>query len=78
MPHMTGDVLVNVLKRIAPDLPVLAISGHPNAPQIWDAEHQAQPDACLAKPFSGSALVSVVKSLIARTGTPSTPTNDAP
>ena len=78
MPHMTGDVLVNVLRRIAPDLPVLAISGHPNAPQIWNAQNQAKPDASLSKPFSGSVLVNAVKSLVARPRVAASPEADRP
>ncbi len=63
MPHMTGDVLVNVLKRIAPELPVLAISGHPNVAEKWELPNQAKPDASLAKPFSGRVLLHAVQAL---------------
>lgn len=64
MPHMTGDILVNVLRRIAPDLPVLAISGHPNAHERWQGPRQAQPTSSLAKPFSGKVLLSTVNALV--------------
>ena len=64
MPHMTGDVLVSVLKRIYPQLPVLAISGHPNADKNWAGEDQAQPDASLSKPFTGSKLIQHVVKLL--------------
>ncbi len=64
MPHMTGDVLVNVLRRIAPDLPVLAISGHPNAAEKWGSPNQARPDSSLSKPFSGRVLLHAVHALV--------------
>lgn len=64
MPHMTGDVLVSVLKRIHPHIPVLAISGHPNADKNWAGEEQAQPDASLSKPFTGPKLISLICKLI--------------
>lgn len=64
MPHMTGDVLVNVVKRLHPNLPVLAISGHPDVSQSWTAEGQLQPDASLAKPFTAHALLNLVNQLI--------------
>lgn len=64
MPHMAGDVLVNVLRRFAPQLPILAISGHPNVAARWEAPNQAQPDASLAKPFSGRVLLHTVHGLI--------------
>ncbi len=64
MPHMTGDVLVSVLKRIYPKIPVLAISGHPNVDKNWAGEDQAQPDASLAKPFTGSKLIQKVCELL--------------
>lgn len=64
MPHMSGDVLVSVLKRIYPNIPVLAISGHPNADKNWEGESQAQPDASLVKPFTGPRLIQQVCKLI--------------
>jgi len=64
MPHMTGDVLVSVLKRIHPKVPVLAISGHPNANKNWEGEDQAQPDASLPKPFTGPKLINAICKLI--------------
>jgi signal transduction histidine kinase/CheY-like chemotaxis protein len=64
MPHMSGDILVNVLRRMRPDLPIIAISGHPDAPQNWQQENQEQPNATLTKPFAGPALVQMVKDVL--------------
>ncbi|MCC5024458.1 MAG: response regulator [Candidatus Synoicihabitans palmerolidicus] len=50
MPHMAGDILVNVLKRLHPQMPVLAISGHPDAYKTWKADQQAQPTARFEAP----------------------------
>ncbi|MCF3648855.1 hybrid sensor histidine kinase/response regulator [Synoicihabitans lomoniglobus] len=64
MPHMSGDILVNVLKRMRPQLPIIAISGHPDAPQNWQQDNQEQPNATLTKPFAGPALVQTVKDVL--------------
>ena len=64
MPQMSGDIMVNVLKRIYPDLPIISISGHPNVEKNWAGSEQAQPDLSLAKPFTGPQLVQQVCKLL--------------
>ncbi len=70
MPHMAGDILVNVLKRLQPDLPILAISGHPDAANAWLGDEQAKPDAMLYKPFPGPRLIQIVRELLDDRDTP--------
>ena len=55
MPHMTGEVLAQALRRLRPELPIILCTGY--SPLI-DAE-QAQAlglDAFLLKPFNLQAL----------------------
>jgi CheY-like chemotaxis protein len=64
MPHLAGDVLVNVVKHLRPEIPILAISGHPDAVDTWKASPLTPPDAYLHKPFTGPRLVREVRTLL--------------
>jgi CheY-like chemotaxis protein len=57
MPEMDGTVLADEIKRRRPDLPVLYMSGYADRLDHLDAP-------VLTKPFSSSALVGKVRTLL--------------
>jgi DNA-binding NtrC family response regulator len=58
MPRATGLEFVRQMREVAPDLPVLMMSGHPTPERFLDEgmPQWSAPLALLEKPFTGAAL----------------------
>ncbi len=63
MPECSGQQLVAILKQKLPDLRIMLISG--NDDLLHTASHDLQVDASLSKPFTPTALVSNLQTLLA-------------
>ena len=66
MPRMNGWETLTALRKLAPDLPVILLSGYSEA-QVMEGEHTELPQAFLSKPFEIKALVSVIDKVLADT-----------
>ncbi|MCF3650854.1 ATP-binding response regulator [Synoicihabitans lomoniglobus] len=64
MPHMSGDVLISVVRKLHPQLKTIAISGHPDSDQLPLAPPEDQPDIVLAKPFKSDRLLREIGRLL--------------
>jgi len=65
MPGLTGPAMVEVVRGIRADVPVLFVSGHTRDERL--DQHLARPDtALLPKPFTADDLVRAVGMLLAR------------
>jgi PAS domain S-box-containing protein len=65
MPHMTGDVLAQEMRRLRPELPLILISGY--SPLIDAARVQALGiDAFLLKPLSLHELAQTIRQVLAQ------------
>ena len=62
MPNISGVGLTAIIKKKFPDLPVIAISGWGEHPELLATEAQA--DQVLEKPFELSELDRLIKDLI--------------
>jgi DNA-binding NtrC family response regulator len=63
MPEMRGVELVQVARSVAPDLPILMMSGY-STPMFEDERKMIARVPLLEKPFSGSALLEQVRQLL--------------
>jgi PAS domain S-box-containing protein len=63
MPEMRGVELVQVAKAVAPELPILMMSGY-STPMAEDERKKIDSIPLLEKPFSGSALLTEVRDLL--------------
>jgi CheY-like chemotaxis protein len=61
MPRYTGYEVAEHARWAKPDLPIVFISGRPEALRL---DEYAQPASCLAKPISGSNLLGTVKEML--------------
>jgi signal transduction histidine kinase/CheY-like chemotaxis protein len=65
MPGLTGPAMVEVVRGIRSDVPVLFVSGHTRDERL--DQHLARPDtALLPKPFTADDLIRAVGTLLAR------------
>jgi len=64
MPGMAGDLFGSVLRRLAPDLPILSISGHPDAIERWKESGTTEPNRFLTKPFGVAELHQTVHEML--------------
>ncbi len=65
MPGMSGPMLVNRLRATAPDLRVLFMSGYDHS-QVVQQYVVQQGFELIPKPFTGRALQSAIKKILAR------------
>ena len=65
MPHMTGESLVQALRRIRPDIPVILCTGYSNSINADKARTQGI-EVFLMKPLSIDTLVPTIQRLLAR------------
>lgn len=65
MPHMSGDVLISVVRRMRPDIKIIAISGHPDAEKLRTVAAPDRPHGFLAKPFLPKVLYREVRRQLA-------------
>lgn len=63
MPEMRGIELVQVAESVAPELPILMMSGY-STPMLEEERQMIARVPLLEKPFSGSALLSHVRELL--------------
>lgn len=60
MPHMTGDVLTQELRRLRPELPIILLTGY--SPLVDASKARALGiDAFLLKPFSTHELAQTIR-----------------
>ena len=59
LPFMTGDELAKQIKKIAPEQPVIIVTGHPSFRCLDDSA-----DAILFKPFDAGELGQVIERLL--------------
>ena len=69
MPAMTGETLVQELRLIRPDIPIILCTGY--SPLIDDAEHAAALgiDAFLLKPVESKILAHTIRQVLAQRAT---------
>jgi CheY-like chemotaxis protein len=66
LPLLSGFEVAAVLRRMAPDLPVVIVTVYPqDAPILTRAASGAQPDALLAKPITVDLLLTTATALTA-------------
>jgi CheY-like chemotaxis protein len=66
LPLLSGFEVAAVLRRMAPDLPVVIVTAYPqDAPILTRAASGAQPDALLAKPITVDLLLTTATALTA-------------
>jgi DNA-binding NtrC family response regulator len=62
MPHISGAAIISIVKKKYPAIPIIAITGWGEHPEILAAEAHA--DAILEKPFDLSKLEQIVKNVL--------------
>ena len=67
MPEMRGSELVQVVERVAPELPVLMMSGY-TTPMMDDEQRVIERVPLLEKPFSGPRCSAQVRDPVGRPG----------
>ncbi|MCF3650853.1 hybrid sensor histidine kinase/response regulator [Synoicihabitans lomoniglobus] len=72
MPHMSGDVLISVLRKVRPEIKIIASSGHPSSANLSQRPPGERPDVFVPKPFEGAEMLSAIHGLIATDVTPAT------
>jgi DNA-binding NtrC family response regulator len=65
MPDMDGVALTVAIKPVAPQCPVILLTGYPT-PEIYQRAQAAGVDYFLAKPFPFEQLVSIVRAALGR------------
>lgn len=72
MPDMDGIEMIRTLRRTAPDLKIIAMSGggRNNAEGYLQVALQLGAARALAKPFSGEELVAVIEAALRQRGEP--------
>lgn len=68
MPGLNGAILAGTLRKLQPDLPIIAISGFANAPSLDTPlqELKALANAYLEKPFTAPILLRTVADILSR------------
>ncbi|OQY07336.1 MAG: hypothetical protein B6I22_03170 [Desulfobacteraceae bacterium 4572_123] len=64
MPNITGTAVITIVKKKYPSIPIIAITGWGEHPEVLAAEAQA--DVILEKPFDLSELDKIVKKLLVK------------
>ncbi len=64
MPHITGVGVISIVKKIHPEIPVIAITGWGEYPEALAIESQA--DLVLKKPFELSKLENFISNLLSK------------
>ena len=70
MPVQNGTETIRILRRDAPDLPIIAVSGAPDSDLFNLAVELIGPERTLAKPFRRHRLLELVNEAISVSRTP--------
>ena len=65
MPRMNGWETLTALRQLAPDLPVILLSGYSEA-QTMEGHHPERPQAFLRKPYEVKVLVKTINQVLAK------------
>ena len=63
MPRMNGWNTLAALRKIAPGIPVILVSGYSEA-QVMEGSHPELPNALLQKPFGSKVLVATINQVM--------------
>jgi CheY-like chemotaxis protein len=63
MPRMNGWDTLAALRKIAPGIPVILVSGYSEA-QVMEGSHPELPNALLQKPFGSKVLVAAINQIM--------------
>ena len=66
MPDMEGIEFIRKARRLAPDVPIIAMSGHPVGQKFLTSARLLGVKATLTKPFSRGTLVECVQKILGR------------
>lgn|GEM_PF-2820640 len=64
MPYMTGDKLVEIVKKIYPDLPVIVVTGFATKENILSVYKSDKNSIVLSKPWEPKRLIETVAQLL--------------
>ena len=64
MPHISGVGVISIVKKVRPEIPVIAITGWGEHPEALATESQA--DLVLKKPFELSELENFISDLLSK------------
>ena len=63
MPRMNGWDTLAALRKIAPGIPVILVSGYSET-QVMEGSHPELPNALLQKPFGSNVLVAAINQIM--------------
>ena len=64
MPNIGGVAIISIIKKRAPDLPIIAITGYGEQPESLAREAKA--DVVIEKPFKPEKLDDIIQGLLAK------------